>query len=59
VQPAALVRGLRRVALEKGVRIYENTEVRSFTQRATARRSPYDLPRSLACVAPATFPKVK
>jgi putative aminophosphonate oxidoreductase len=34
VQPAALVRGLRRVALEKGVRIYENTEAFSFTRRA-------------------------
>ncbi len=30
VQPAALARGLRRVALESGVRIYENTRVRSF-----------------------------
>ncbi len=27
VQPAALVRGLRRVALERGVRIYENTHI--------------------------------
>ena len=32
VQPAALVRGLRRVALEKGVRIYENTEIASFSR---------------------------
>ena len=32
VQPAALVRGLRRVALEKGIRIYENTRVSSFTR---------------------------
>ena len=32
VQPAALVRGMRRVALEKGVRIYENTEVRTFSR---------------------------
>jgi glycine/D-amino acid oxidase-like deaminating enzyme len=32
VQPAALVRGMRRVALEKGVRIYEHTPVRSFTR---------------------------
>ncbi|MGA8152640.1 MAG: FAD-binding oxidoreductase [Terriglobales bacterium] len=33
VQPAALVRGLRRVALEMGVRIYEHTKVLSFTRR--------------------------
>jgi glycine/D-amino acid oxidase-like deaminating enzyme len=32
VQPAALARGLRRVALAKGVRIYEGTRVRSFTR---------------------------
>jgi putative aminophosphonate oxidoreductase len=32
VQPAALVRGLRRVALSKGVRIFENTKVRRFTR---------------------------
>ncbi len=32
VQPAALVRGLRRVALECGVRIFEHTEVCSFTR---------------------------
>ena len=30
VQPAALARGLRRVALESGVRIHENTRVESF-----------------------------
>jgi glycine/D-amino acid oxidase-like deaminating enzyme len=30
VQPASLARGLRRVALEKGVRLYEHTRVRSF-----------------------------
>ncbi len=30
VQPAALVRGLRRVALERNVRIYEHTRVQSF-----------------------------
>ena len=30
VQPAALARGLRRVALESGVRIFENTRVRKF-----------------------------
>ncbi|MEP6993334.1 MAG: FAD-dependent oxidoreductase [Acidobacteriota bacterium] len=30
VQPAALARGLRRVALESGVRIFEHTRVRSF-----------------------------
>jgi len=33
VQPAALVRGLRRVALERGVRIHEGTRVRSFSRR--------------------------
>lgn len=32
VQPAALVRGLRRVALSLGVRIFENTKVRTFTR---------------------------
>jgi len=32
VQPALLVRGMRRVALERGVRIYENTRVRSFSR---------------------------
>src|SRR5208337_3001291 len=34
VQPAALVRGLRRVALEKGVRIYENSKALSFTRKS-------------------------
>jgi putative aminophosphonate oxidoreductase len=34
VQPAALVRGLREVALERGVRIYEHTRVRDFTRTA-------------------------
>lgn len=32
VQPAALVRGLRRVALSLGVHIFENTRVRKFTR---------------------------
>ena len=32
VQPAALARGLRRVALERGVRIFEHTRVRRFTR---------------------------
>src|SRR5919112_312933 len=32
VQPAALARGLRRVALEKGVRIFEGTRVTNFTR---------------------------
>jgi len=32
VQPAALVRGLRRVAIARGVRIHEQTCVRSFTR---------------------------
>ena len=34
VQPAALVRGLRRVALSLGVRIFENTKVHTFTRAA-------------------------
>ena len=34
VQPAVLVRGMRRIALEKGVRIYENTRALSFTRRS-------------------------
>lgn len=34
MQPAALVRGLRRVALEMGVRIYEHTKVVSFTRKS-------------------------
>lgn len=33
VQPAALARGLRRVALERGVRLFEHTPVRHFTRR--------------------------
>jgi putative aminophosphonate oxidoreductase len=37
VQPAALVRGLRRVALEKGVRIFEHSRVRSFTRSCPVR----------------------
>lgn len=32
VQPAALARGLRRAALEAGVRIFERTRVRSFSR---------------------------
>ena len=32
VQPAALARGLRRVALELGVRIFENTKLTGFTR---------------------------
>jgi putative aminophosphonate oxidoreductase len=36
VQPAALVRGLRRVALSLGVRIFESTKVRTFTRTAPA-----------------------
>ncbi|HEV2037772.1 MAG TPA: FAD-binding oxidoreductase [Candidatus Eremiobacteraceae bacterium] len=32
VQPAALVRGMRDVALRRGVRIYETTRVRHFTR---------------------------
>ncbi len=38
VQPAALARGLRRAALEAGVRIFENTRVRSFSRE---RRSSF------------------
>jgi glycine/D-amino acid oxidase-like deaminating enzyme len=39
VQPALLARGLRRVCLERGVRIYEHSRVRGFTRDAppTAR----------------------
>ena len=37
VQPAALARGLRRAALDAGVRIYENTRVRSFDRRGPVR----------------------
>ena len=37
VQPAALARGLRRAALDAGVRIYENTRVRSFDRREPVR----------------------
>lgn len=42
VQPAALVRGLRRVALESGVRIFEGTRVVSFGRGRPARiRTPH------------------
>jgi putative aminophosphonate oxidoreductase len=37
VQPAALARGLRRVALESGVRIFEKTRVRSFSRGRPVR----------------------
>ncbi len=37
VQPAKLVRGLRRVALEKGVRIFEQSKVLSFTRERPHR----------------------
>ncbi len=33
VQPAALARGLRRVALERGVQIYEHTAMRTFSRQ--------------------------
>lgn len=36
VQPATLVRGLRRVALEQGVRIFEHTHVRRMTRHRPA-----------------------
>jgi putative aminophosphonate oxidoreductase len=36
VQPARLVRGLRRVALERGVRIHEHTEVTDLDRRSPA-----------------------
>ena len=36
VQPASLVRGLRRVALELGVRIHENTRVTKLDRRSPA-----------------------
>jgi putative aminophosphonate oxidoreductase len=37
VQPAALARGLRRVAVAQGVRIFENTRVLRFTRSAPVR----------------------
>jgi putative aminophosphonate oxidoreductase len=37
VQPAALARGLRRVALELGVRIHENSPVQRFTRERPLR----------------------
>jgi glycine/D-amino acid oxidase-like deaminating enzyme len=37
VQPAALARGLRRVALERGVRIFEHTRVRWFSRDRPVR----------------------
>jgi len=37
VQPAALVRGLRRVALAQAVRIFENTKVRAFTRASLVK----------------------
>jgi len=37
VQPAQLVRGLRRVCVESGVRIYESTRVRRFSRDAPSR----------------------
>lgn len=37
VQPALLARGLRRVALERGVRIYENTPVTEIVEGRTVR----------------------
>ncbi len=40
IQPAALARGLRKAALESGVRIYENTRVKSFSR---------DSPVSIRC----------
>lgn len=47
VQPARLVRGLRRVALEKGVRIYENTPVLDFQRSQPAQlRTPDGLLRA-------------
>jgi len=36
VQPAALARGLRRVALERGVRIYEGTRAQTFSRSQPA-----------------------
>lgn len=37
VQPAALARGLRQVALDRGVRIYERTRMRSFRREPPVR----------------------
>lgn len=39
VQPAALARGLRRVALERGVRIFEHSPVRTFSRTSPVRLS--------------------
>lgn len=36
VQPDRLVRGLRRVALEKGIKIFENTSMDSLDRSAPA-----------------------
>jgi glycine/D-amino acid oxidase-like deaminating enzyme len=36
IQPALLARGLRRLALERGIRIFEHTEMRRLTRRPLA-----------------------
>ncbi|WP_321945330.1 FAD-dependent oxidoreductase [Paraburkholderia sp. J10-1] len=51
VQPAALVRGMRRVALERGIKIYENTPVREISHdRPSIVSTPYGEVRADAVV---------
>ena len=50
VQPALLVRGLRRVALERGVRIYERTAMIDLEREAGAVRTPSGAVRAGAVV---------
>jgi putative aminophosphonate oxidoreductase len=50
VQPALLARGLRRVALERGVRIYERTAMIDLDRKAGVVRTPSGAVRSGAVV---------
>ena len=50
VQPALLARGLRRVALERGVRIYERTAMIDLERKAGAVRTPSGAVRAGAVV---------
>jgi putative aminophosphonate oxidoreductase len=50
VQPALLARGLRRVALERGVRIYERTAMTDLEREAGAVRTPSGAVRAGAVV---------
>jgi len=50
VQPALLARGLRRVALERGVRIYERTAMIELERKAGAVRTPSGAVRAGAVV---------